>query len=111
MSAHLSRLLVLEDPQRVPDNAGGFIETWQPLGEVWAEVTARTGRSGDLGSVRTGQVAWRIVVRGAPVGVPSRPMPGQRFREGARHYRIEAVAERDPAGSYLICDASEEVAA
>jgi head-tail adaptor len=50
------------------------------------------------------------VVRGAPVGVPSRPEAGQRFREGSRVYRIEAVAEKDPQGRYLTCFATEEVA-
>lgn len=28
----LSRRLLLEGPVRVPDGAGGFAETWQPLG-------------------------------------------------------------------------------
>ncbi|WP_136637450.1 head-tail adaptor protein [Pseudooceanicola onchidii] len=111
MSARLDRLLVLEDPQRVPDAAGGFTEAWVPLGEVWAEVTARTGRGAELGLIGTGRVTWRIVVRGAPFGTPSRPEAGQRFREGSRLYRIEAVAERDPRGHYLTCFATEEVAA
>lgn len=111
MTARLDRLLVLEEPQRVPDAAGGFTETWVALGEVWAEVTARTGRGAEFGALQTGRVNWRIVVRGAPVGVPSRPQAGQRFVEDTRVYRIEAVAERDPQGRYLICFATEEVAA
>lgn len=111
MSARLDRRLILEDPQRVPDASGGFTEVWVPLGEVWAEVTARTGRFAEFGAVATGRVNWRIVVRGAPVGVPSRPEAGQRFREDTRVYKIEAVAERDPQGRYLICFATEEVAA
>jgi head-tail adaptor len=107
----LSRLLVLEDPQRVPDASGGFTEVWVPLGEVWSEVTLRTGRSAEFGLLPVGRTSYRIVVRGAPVGVPSRPEAGQRFRENTRIYRIEAVAERDPEGRYLICFATEEVAA
>lgn len=111
MSARLDRLLTLEEPQRIPDAAGGFSESWTPLGEVWAEVTARTGRGAEFGLARTGRVSWRIVVRGAPVGGPSRPRAGQRFTEGSRVYQIDAVAERDPQGRYLICFATEEVAA
>ncbi|EAQ01248.1 head-tail adaptor, putative [Pseudooceanicola batsensis HTCC2597] len=111
MTAHLNRLLKLEDPQRVPDASGGFTEVWVELGEVWADVTARTGRGTEYGQVATGRTAYRIVVRGAPVGVVSRPQAGQRFREGARLFRIEAVAERDPQGRFLTCFATEEVAA
>lgn len=111
MSAALNRLLVLEDRQRIPDDAGGFSETWVALGEVWAEVRVRTGRGTEYGLLPTARTAYRIVVRGAPFGVPSRPMAGQRFREGDRLYQIEAVAERDPEGRYLICFATEEVAA
>lgn len=108
--ARLDRLLVLEDPQRVSDASGGFSESWATLGEVWGEVTARTGRISEVGPMAVSRMAYRIVVRAAPVGVPSRPMAGQRFREGSRVFNIEAVAERDPEGRYLICFASEEVA-
>ena len=46
--ARLDRLLVLEDPQRVPDASGGFSESWATLGEVWGEVSARTGRISEV---------------------------------------------------------------
>jgi len=107
----LSRKLVLEAPERVPDGAGGYAEGWQALGEVWAEVAARTGREkqGEAGAVST--VSYRITVRGAPVGASNRPLPDQRFRDGARVFRILAVAERDPDGRYLTCFTQEEVAA
>ncbi len=52
----------------------------------------------------------RIVVRAAPEGHPARPEPGQRLVEGARRYRILAVAETDAAGLYLTCFAREEAA-
>ena len=53
-------------------------------------------------------MGYRITVRAAPVGAPSRPRPDQRFREGARVFRILAVAERDAVGRYLTCFAEEE---
>ncbi|GAA6149551.1 head-tail adaptor protein [Pseudooceanicola nitratireducens] len=111
MSPRLNRLLVLEDRQRQPDGSGGYSEAWVALGEIWADVSARTGRGTDLGPLATARTGYRIVVRGAPVGTPSRPVAGQRFREGPRLFRIEAVAERDSEGRYLICFAHEEVAA
>ncbi|MBY6090277.1 head-tail adaptor protein [Maritimibacter alkaliphilus] len=112
MIPRLNRALQLETAQRIADGAGGFSEVWQGLGTVWAEVSARgAGRERGGEALPLGQVGWRIVVRGAAQGDPVRPQAGQRFREGARVYRILAVAERDPAGRYLTCFASEEAVA
>ena len=108
---HLNRRLVLEAPERVADGAGGYSDGWITLGEVWAEVTARTGREKQGEAVPVSNVGYRITVRGAPMGASSRPQPDQRFREGARVFRILAVAEHDPDGRYLTCFAEEEVAA
>jgi len=112
MSApQLTRKLVLETPATVPDGAGGFGESWQTLGTVWAEVKTGSGRE-KAGSFATlSSMAFRITVRGAPVGSDQRPRPEQRFRDGSRIFRILAVSERDPQGHYLICFANEELAA
>ena len=107
----LNRRLVLEAPERVADGAGGYVDGWVQLGELWAEVTARTGREKQGEAVPVSNVGYRITVRGAPVGASNRPLPDQRFREGTRVFRILAVAERDPNGHYLTCFAEEEVAA
>jgi head-tail adaptor len=104
----LSRALVLEAPQRSPDGAGGFSETWVALGTLWAEVKPLSGRlAGDGLSLQK----YRITLRAAPDGFASRPRPEQRFRDNNRIYRIDAVAETDAAGRYLTCFAVEEVAA
>lgn len=103
----MTRRLILEGPERVPDGAGGFQEAWVPLGHIWAEVMPRTGR--DDGEIS--RLGLRITVRAAPQGAPSRPTPQQRFRDGSRLYRIEAVTESDPTGRYLTCFASEETGA
>jgi len=105
----LNRKLVLEDPVQLPDGSGGFAETWTVLGELWAEVKAGTGREKAGEFVTVSSVPYRITVRGAPVGAASRPKPNQRFREGARLFRIKAVTERDPQARYLTCFAYEEV--
>ncbi|WP_440486719.1 phage head completion protein, partial [Salipiger bermudensis] len=52
-----------------------------------------------------------ITVRGAPLGASNRPLPGQRFRQQTRLFRIVAVTEAEPGGLYLTCEAREEVAA
>lgn len=110
MRVHLNRKLVLEAPQRVQDGAGGHSEVWTAVGTVWAQVTAGTGREIAGQFVTVSSVPYKIVVRGAPVGAPSRPKPDQRFREGSRIYRILAVSEFDANAHYLICHAKEEVA-
>ena len=106
----LNRKLVLETRQQLADGSGGYTEVWIPLGELWAEVSARAGREGTQGEVSVSLVSYRIVVRAAPVGQPSRPMPDQRFCEGPRHFKVLAVAEADLDGRYLACTCEEEVA-
>lgn len=107
----LNRQLVLEGASRTPDGAGGFVELWTPLGWLWAELRAGAGREAELAEATVGEGRYRIIVRAAPHGAPSRPVPGQRFREGARRWRILAVTEADAAARYLTCHAVEEVVA
>ena len=107
---NLNRPLILETPVQSSDGAGGYAETWSALGTLWAKVTARTGRDNAIGEVATSQVAYKIVVRAFPVGQLQRPRPNQRFREGLRTFKIEAVTELDPRGRFLVCFANEEIA-
>lgn len=104
----LNRRVTLERPMRVPDGAGGYRVTWSALGEMWAEIDARTGRSDEAGELSLASVVCRITVRGAPVGSPRRPVAGQRMREGDRVYAIMAVTEMDAGARYLLCFAREE---
>ena len=108
---NLTRQLELLDPQRVADGAGGFTEAWVVLGTLWAEVKPGTGReaSGAVNSVS--RVAYRVTVHGAPVGAPSRPRAGQRFRDGTRLFAIVAVTEADAQARHLTCFVEEEVSA
>ncbi|WP_138935737.1 head-tail adaptor protein [Roseovarius arcticus] len=107
---NLNRQMVLEAPMRVPDGAGGYGETWQPIGELWAAIIARTGREVTGGTAQLSSTGYKIVVRAAPYGAPSRPKPEQRLRSGSRIFRIEAVTEQDSMARYLTCYAQEEVA-
>jgi head-tail adaptor len=105
----LSRRLVLEAPDRVPDGAGGYMETWVARGWHWAELVPRG--AGREVAASASRLSFRITVRSAPQGTPSRPTPAMRFRDGTRLFRIEAVTETDPSGRYLLCFASEETGA
>ncbi|THH38309.1 head-tail adaptor protein [Aliishimia ponticola] len=105
----LNRRLSLETPQKVPDGAGGYNTIWVALGVLWATCEARTGRERGEGGAPVSAVTYKITVRAAPVGSPSRPRPEQRFREGTRIFNIRAVIESETDGMYLTCLAEEEV--
>ena len=105
----LSRKLLLEARERVPDGSGGFGTVWQPLGTLWGDVEAMGGREDFIGGRPRARAKLRILVRAAPVGAPSRPQADQRLREGARIFNILAVAEHDAAGRYLQIIAEEGV--
>ncbi|SLN59771.1 Phage head-tail joining protein [Pseudooctadecabacter jejudonensis] len=111
MAPRLNRQLLLESPARVPDGAGGFTQSWMPMGSLWAEVTARTGREAAGVAAPMSRIAYKIIVRAAPVGAQSRPKPDQRFVEGDRVFLILSVTENDADGRYLICTAQEETVA
>lgn len=105
-AVRLTRRLVLEAPQTVPDGAGGHVLSWVVLGTLWAEVRPGTGREATGLGLPLGRVAYRITVPAAAPGAPSRPRPDQRLREGTRVFQIRAVAE---AGrGFLTCFAEEE---
>lgn len=107
----LNRRLVLEETQNIPDGAGGFQKTWVALGTLWASVRPGTGRERGSDSATVTNVPYKITVRAAPHGAPSRPKADQRFREGARIFRITAVSDNDDNGRYLTCVVEEELAA
>ncbi|OSP54344.1 head-tail adaptor protein [Pseudoruegeria sp. SK021] len=98
----------LEAPQYVPDGAGGFVETWAVIGVMWGALKTSSGRERTVEAAGVSELSQRIVVRGAPVGAPSRPTARQRFRLGQRLFSINAVYEADPEGRYLTCKVTEE---
>ncbi|GAB4384043.1 head-tail adaptor protein [Albidovulum sp.] len=105
----LNRRLVLEEAQRLPDGAGGFALSWVALGSLWGRIEARSGRERAGEFLTLSSVGYRITVRAAPDGAPSRPRPEQRFRVGNRLFKITAVTEAGGEGRYLTCFAEEEV--
>ncbi|MBV0891934.1 head-tail adaptor protein [Paracoccus sp. Z118] len=100
--------LLLEAAERVSDGLGGYMVRWVPVGRLYGAMRAGAGRSGLAEVGAESVVSWKITVRGAPEGDPRRPAAGQRFRMGARLFAIDAVAEGDGAGRWLVCTAREE---
>ncbi|MBT8152541.1 head-tail adaptor protein [Epibacterium ulvae] len=107
---NLNRLLTLVAPERTADGAGGYKEVETPIGELWAEVRALTGRNTAQNGAALSLQRYRITLRAAPEGSPERPRPDQYLLEGNRRFLIHAVAEADALGRYLTCFAVEEVA-
>ena len=105
----LSRRLVLEARESVPDGSGGFAVAWARVGTMWADIEAQSGREVFAGGQPRSRVRYRIMVRAAPDGAPSRPRTEQRLREGGRVFDIVSVSEHDPAGRYLEILADEGV--
>ncbi|WP_380052828.1 phage head closure protein [Falsihalocynthiibacter sp. SS001] len=106
---NLNKRLILEAPKRVADGAGGYVETWEPQGTLWAAIKAGSSREKAGNFLTVSATTLKITVRAAPFGAASRPKPDQRFVDGARVYRIQAVREADSSARYLICLAQEEV--
>lgn len=107
----MTRRLVLEAPQRVSDGAGGYATTWSALGTHWAHISPRAGREASGSAGPLSRVPMTISIRAVAPSAPGRPIPGQRFREGARVFAILAVTETDGAGRILNITAEEEIAA
>lgn len=105
---HLRRRLLLEAPDRLPDGAGGFTQTWVIRAEVWAAVTPLPPREVTTQGGSLSQMSSRITLRATPPDHPTRPRPDQRLRDGARIFTILAVTEADAAGRYLTCLCREE---
>ena len=105
----LSRRLKLEAPIRTSDGSGGFSKGWFELGTLWAKVAPAGSRLVAQPGATETRLPLRVTVRAAPFGSPSRPEPGQRFRDGARVFPIASVAD-DAAGRFLLCLAHEEAA-
>jgi len=55
----------IQNRQRVPDGAGGFVEGWADIadGGVWAEITMPTGRVAVVADQLTGLVTAEIRIR------------------------------------------------
>ncbi|MEO1238572.1 MAG: head-tail adaptor protein [Pseudomonadota bacterium] len=105
----LNRRFRLEAANVAPDGAGGFVETWEVLGEIWGELKGASGRDVDIDTGAMSQGRFRITVRAASQGALERPLPGQRLREGNRVFPILAVIDTDTRGRWLTCIVREEL--
>ena len=106
----LNRRLILETWVQTADGAGGFEGGWTALGIHWGAVEPRSGRLERGEEFARSRVQYRVRIRAVPVLSAARPQPGQRFREGTRHYDIRSVQDSADA-RFLVCIVEEETAA
>jgi head-tail adaptor len=97
----LNRKLELQNRVLNADGGGGFDISWEPVGTLWGAIDARRGSERAHGNRLIPTIDYKITVRAAPYGAPSRPKPDQRLVENERIYSILAVSEQDPSGLYL----------
>jgi head-tail adaptor len=105
----LNRRLILEERMRAEDGAGGFVGSWTALGVHWGAVRPATGRLVRGEDYARSLGRYRVRMRAVPMDSPSRPKPGQRFREGMRVLMIRAVQDSSDA-RFLSCTVDEEQA-
>jgi len=109
MRRPLPRKLILEARTGAPDGLGGRTTAWALKGTHWGRLFPQTARmEAGEGGARS-RARYRITIRAVPYGAPSRPEPGDRFREGVRAFHIRGVVDADEAGQILACYVDEEV--
>lgn len=101
--------MVLEEPLRVPDGAGGYTQTWNTVGTLWGAVVARGAADGDVAAGPISRLRYRVTLRGAAADDPARPRVGQRLRLGGRVLTVDGVVDAAPDARFLTVWASEEV--
>lgn len=109
MRRPLTRKLVLEERLDAPDGAGGFTEGWQALGTHWGDVRLRSGRLERGEASARSRASHTVWIRAVGHAQPSRPRPGQRFRDGSRVFLIRSVADARSGEPLLECLTDEEV--
>lgn len=92
---HLMRQAVA----RSPNGSGGFVEGWEDVGKLWAEITLPTGRTAPVAESISAVVTAEIRIR-----TKTDVLAGQRLVGKAVTYLIEAVLQdNDLSMTRLLC--------
>jgi SPP1 family predicted phage head-tail adaptor len=90
--------IVVEAPLRVPDGAGGVIETWTAVATLWARIADRTGSEAFAADGISGRLTHEITLRPHADLVPR-----HRIRLAARIFHILAVRTLGEALDRVTC--------
>lgn len=94
----LRHRVTVEAPLRVPDGAGGVIETWTTVATLWARIADHGGAEAFTADGISGRLTHQITLRPHPDLVPR-----NRIRSVSRTYHILAVRELGEPTSRLTC--------
>lgn len=78
--------ITLQQASREPDGMGGFMESWQDIATVWAEVQPLMGKAYMVAKQTQSALSHRVRIRYRD-GVT----PDMRVQFGTRHFIIDAV--------------------
>jgi SPP1 family predicted phage head-tail adaptor len=95
--------LDLQKATATPDGAGGSTLAWDTVATIAADMQPVRAGERDVGEGLGDLTLQRIVIRHR-----SDVAAGDRFRLGARLFRIASVTDPDEDGRYLVCLAEEE---
>lgn len=94
--------LTIEEPQSAPDGAGGVIETWVNVVDVWAAVwpnAASEVARDDRVDARMSATVWMRHRDGVSASM--------RFRRGERVFDIISVVTIEERGRWMQCQVEE----
>lgn len=98
----LRHRLTIQQSVRAVDEGGGATLTWSDLADVWAEVTAQSGREIVSGDALTARRFYRVLMRyRADVD------PTMRLIWNERVFEILSVRDEDGTQHWLTCDCEE----
>jgi SPP1 family predicted phage head-tail adaptor len=95
--------LVLERATPSADGAGGATLVWNEIATVAADVTPVSADERSVGEGLGDLTLQRIVIRKR-----ADILAGDRFRLGARLFRIRSITDPAEDGRYLVCICEEE---
>jgi len=93
---------ILEQPVDEPDDAGGFVRTWQAIDDVWCHVESLRGTEEFDASSEQRLIDHRIRIRWRPDMDSSK-----RLRLGTRIFSIISALDADNSRRYMICHCRE----
>ena len=103
MPGRLRLRLDLETATPTSDGAGGSTLSWSLVATLSADVVPTQARERSIGEGLGDLVTHRITIRHR-----SDVAPGDRFRRGARIFRIRGLTDPQEDGRYLVCLCEEE---
>lgn len=90
MIALLRHRLTVEAPELTSDGAGGAVETWAPIADIWASIRPVGGGETASADAVRGRITHEIWIRRRDI-----VSPRVRLRKGTRIFEIRAVLDVD----------------